>query len=522
MRRERTIKPTGWVGLRSALPSALLGTRWPMRNPSPSVAHEEPGSAKVQKQPPDFHTTHDGHTACFIRLSFINEVRPIVKMWGKLVAVGMLAACGTQTSSQGTTAVSQSNLAGHIGGMSVNGLSLNGLSTNGFSTNGLSTNGFSTNGLSTNGFSTNGLSTNGVKPGLFANWFNNADSGNIAMHAEMMQYLMKCALADGHSTSFKDKNGVTHTWTGLLGFADHWLTQTPTQEDKEWVSGCLLAHINSRGRHVPISIRANHPSISTTATELSLTATPVFGYETAFWGDLFSAAPVKQGCYGQTLEFSVNRIVNAPFPGVTEASFYGRDCIFPGFCSALIDSQGGCLRLSDGFATIPSDFSCVQNQDGTLNQWAQGTTFDYYSCTANARIWKHIVHIAAPAWMEFEHPANQVALPAGAEVVPCSGCSGKLGVVIAGGVTLPLSPIYVTAAGEALQLIIEYTNGSGGPLSAVVHAGDRTKTLSLPATGGWGVVGEVSVPFTTLGNYADSFSITATSAHFDGYYVTFQ
>src|SRR4051812_46979403 len=84
------------------------------------------------------------------------------------------------------------------------GLSLNGLSFHGLAFNGLSFNGLSFNGLSFNGLSFNGLSFNGAGSADFANWFNCADGGDVAMHGMTMKYLIRCAISSERTASFTD------------------------------------------------------------------------------------------------------------------------------------------------------------------------------------------------------------------------------------------------------------------------------------------------------------------------------
>src|SRR6185295_16267158 len=62
---------------------------------------------------------------------------------------------------------------------------------------GISYNGISYNGISYNGISINGISYNGATSQDFANWFNLADGGNVAMHDMTMKYVIRCALSAG-------------------------------------------------------------------------------------------------------------------------------------------------------------------------------------------------------------------------------------------------------------------------------------------------------------------------------------
>src|SRR4051812_19277929 len=66
-------------------------------------------------------------------------------------------------------------------GVTFNGVTFNGVTFNGLSSNGVTFNGLSQNGVTFNGVTFNGVTFNGANQD-FANWFNLADGGNVAMH----------------------------------------------------------------------------------------------------------------------------------------------------------------------------------------------------------------------------------------------------------------------------------------------------------------------------------------------------
>ena len=132
---------------------------------------------------------------------------------------------------------------------SSNGLtSINGLSSNNglASSNGLSSN----NGLSTsNGLaSSNGLSsTNGL--------MTTADGRTT------VSYLVRCALPAGSTLVKQDQFGTSYTFAGQVGLAPEWRDGACDAACQEYVSACLLAHINTSGMHVPLWIVSDAPSV---------------------------------------------------------------------------------------------------------------------------------------------------------------------------------------------------------------------------------------------------------------------
>ncbi len=212
-------------------------------------------------------------------------------------ALGVAAGCTDATGSEDVASVreaieSENGLS--TNGLSTNGLSTNGLSTNGLSTNGLSTNGLSTNGLSTNGLSTNGLSTNGLSTNGFSAWF---DSNSEAYSSRVMQYVVRCAVAEGETRSFVSSAGVSYTWTGLFGLAPSWSAggAIPASE-QQLVSACLAAHANKFGLHVDISVRGRMADGSLLPVTKKEKKSFKFA-ESCFFGNLFEddgvyAAPI--------------------------------------------------------------------------------------------------------------------------------------------------------------------------------------------------------------------------------------
>jgi len=221
-------------------------------------------------------------------------------------------------------------------GLSVNGLSVNGLSVNGLSVNGLSVNGLSVNGLSVNGLSVNGLSVNGA----FSDWFNLSDGGDLALHDMTMKYVIRCALSEGRTASFTDKNGLVHSWAGALGLADSWDQNPPTEDQMKWVSACLLAHVNSAipaPKSIQVSVRGSAPTLVGTTLEKNV----VTSFDGAFFGDLFGSNPKRYLC-SPTWSPPVNYLT-------TLLSDWGRQCFFSAEgCGAFytrVDCNTACTAM---------------------------------------------------------------------------------------------------------------------------------------------------------------------------------
>ena len=75
----------------------------------------------------------------------------------------------------------------------------------------------------------------------------------------LMQYLTNCALTPEQGLQWTSRFSPfpTARWQGALGMCPEWLTQAPSAQCLQRVSGCLLARNNAFGISVPISLRGD-------------------------------------------------------------------------------------------------------------------------------------------------------------------------------------------------------------------------------------------------------------------------
>jgi hypothetical protein len=158
-----------------------------------------------------------------------------------------------------------------------------------------------------------------------------------------MKYLIRCAIADGRVASFTDKNGVVHSWPGALGLADTWDQNPPTDEQKQWVSACLMAHVNSAApapKTIQVSLRGEAPTLTSGALEKGTIGT----FDGVFFGDLFSS-PNKRYLCRPTWTPPVN------YPETLLAD-WGRQCFFSadgcGGVFTMVDCNTTCTPISGG------------------------------------------------------------------------------------------------------------------------------------------------------------------------------
>lgn len=214
--------------------------------------------------------------------------------------------------------------------------------------NALSTNALSTNALSTNALSTNALTSSVISPKRYA-LNTQATSGmeSTEYGRELLLYLAKCALNPDESVVFTF-NGVQYEYPGLLGIAPDWKTRPITIAEQQALSGCLLAHVNDFGVHVPISVR-RYGIDDTTQDE----RTRYNKYEGTFYGNLFSSSQLIYACMGDP---APNFLVAYPNHDTTQGDRLLRRCTDPtaadpgqtecgftyvGQCSNVCDTETG-------------------------------------------------------------------------------------------------------------------------------------------------------------------------------------
>ena len=157
------------------------------------------------------------------------------------------------------------------------------LSANALSANALSANALSANALSANALSANALSANGL--------LDTEDGLALA------EYLVRCALREGDSISVT-VGQTSYQFQGLLGMAPQWRRTHLPRRAQEWISACLLAHVNAFEISVPISLRGagNQRDQLLAASKDEKAKYPV--YEATFFGNIFDAEQSMYACWG--------------------------------------------------------------------------------------------------------------------------------------------------------------------------------------------------------------------------------
>lgn len=148
--------------------------------------------------------------------------------------------------------------------------------------NRLASNRLASNRLASNRLASNSLSAAALSAGSLIE----TEDGR-----EVFSYIVSCALDSGDSITVEDSAGTPYSFDGQIGLAPGWADATPTVEERQWVTSCLLSRTNYFGVPVAISMRGAHPALETSPGEEE--AFPV--QEGTYYGDLFD--PVAQSWY---------------------------------------------------------------------------------------------------------------------------------------------------------------------------------------------------------------------------------
>jgi len=307
-------------------------------------------------------------------------------------------------------------------------------------------------------------------------WFDNADSGNRTLHAEIMQHLVACGLPSGRSVTYQYLTTI-YTWSGKFGLAgaagsSDWGVSKPTDPSEiRKISGCMFAHITSgtsATQVVQLSVRGDGASGSGLEKQVQAS------FDGAFFGDLHDGLKWYI-CKNTWLDKAPNPdVIKAPITAPTNYSVllseWGRQCLFS------TNGCGGLFAFIDCSSICSAAYSTTGYHFGPTCSYG-GQTYSVY----NAYLPKFMV---ASKWLT---PTG--AIPS---LVSCTSCVDSWALSLAAGSVYQAGG-WSTSTG-AVSIMIKYattstatiklwtTNSTGG--SPVVIKNGTATTWSFSSTGG--------------------------------------
>ncbi|MFC4640211.1 hypothetical protein [Deinococcus hohokamensis] len=115
---------------------------------------------------------------------------------------------------------------------------------------------------------------------------------------QQLNYLARCALRAGDALQTTSR-GVLYTFKGEIGLAPGWTDRALTPTEQRWVSACMLAHVNYFEKHVKVMMEARHTAPVPFLTKSGADHRTYSIFEGAFFGNLFTKAPVAYACEGK-------------------------------------------------------------------------------------------------------------------------------------------------------------------------------------------------------------------------------
>jgi hypothetical protein len=171
-------------------------------------------------------------------------------------------------------------------------------------------------------------------------------------------YLVRCALPAGASITKKDQNGTSYTFPGEIGLAPGWANDRCDQSCRQWVSACMLAHVNTAGIHVPIYMVAQSSAIGWGQNA----SYP--NQEGTFFGDIFYTNTVGHVdayyCNGP----GFNTDVVAGRIGSSQSGAPYRNMFRSGYCNI-----NGCVPSDSRTRGVADGYKACTMGDGATNAW---------------------------------------------------------------------------------------------------------------------------------------------------------
>jgi hypothetical protein len=156
---------------------------------------------------------------------------------------------------------------------------------------------------------------------------------------DTVAYLVKCALPAG-KTLTKVVGGTSYTFPGSLGLAPQWETGACDTNCQQYLSACMLAHINTSGEHISLWLDSDNAAVGWGQNAS-------YPYqEGSFFGNIFVSPPQAYYCNGKDFDLGVvaGRL-GATQSGTPYVNPYGSSSAQ---CSVFCAAHG-----TDGFNSCP-------------------------------------------------------------------------------------------------------------------------------------------------------------------------
>ena len=180
---------------------------------------------------------------------------------------------------------------------------------------------------------------------------------NSASGRSTASYLVRCALPPGHTVTLKDARGTAYSFGGALGLAPRWETASCDAGCQEYVSACLMAHINTAGLHLSLWLDAANPGIGwgQNATYSQ--------QEGSFFGNIFVSPPRAYYCEGAGFTGGISGVAAGRINAAGSDPLY----VNPFGSGVPCSNTAGMVGYTSSGAAIPDGFVQLNYQRNWSN-----------------------------------------------------------------------------------------------------------------------------------------------------------
>jgi len=277
--------------------------------------------------------------------------------------------------------------------------------------------------------------------------------------------MVRCALAAGDTLVKADQNGVLYTFAGQLGMAPQWKDNACDATCQQGISACMLAHVNTKGVHIPLWLDSPSPAIG--------------------WGT-DPQYPNREGT------FFGNIMKPNPSSGLIDA-FY---CNGPGFST---DTVPGRLGANQTGAPYSDPYISKKTTNGYCVPCYAPRPDGATTCPGDTLTFQNPITV----WRGQTFQAESAVLSQGPVTILCGAgmCSGNYRVGYIGPyATVTFNNVFSSTTASR-TLIVYYSNGDSCGATGCslyfnisVHGGpQQSKAFPVVKAGSWDTIGSQAI-----------------------------
>jgi hypothetical protein len=288
-----------------------------------------------------------------------------------------------------------------------------------------------------------------------------------------VSYIVKCALPSGHSITKQDQYGTSYTFQGSLGFGPGWESGACDSTCQEYVSACMIAHVNSAGFHIPLWLDSPQPNVGWGQNS----SYP--NQEATFFGNIFTSPPQAYYCDGAG--YSGGRSIAAGRVNGDDNTIVKNPFGSPVYCS---NTSGNVAYYSSG-ASTPDGYSQISYQHAwthPVTTWRAATYSPQFSTDYIYRIYAFSTR-ANPLLVDVPGQNSNPGTPLDQWPESSNGGGSRLQIFSAASGNWTIRPAWDT------NKCVDAGAGANGSVPTIQSCNGGTRQqFSITGNGGYGTV----------------------------------